>query len=187
MPWNSQGSIRGPQGPQGIQGVQGVPGTKGDTGSQGIQGLTGPAGTLTNTTGQVYRNTTQSIPNGSDTLITFTTNDWKFGGIDLYTYGAVVRKAGIYMVEGVCPWAANGTGRRNLKVLKNSTAVSGAILIAAQNALPWENVVSVAGAVQLAANDTLRLMVAQDSGGALNVAAIGLVRPSISATLLREI
>lgn len=178
MPWNSRGTIIGPQGPQGIQGVQGIQGEKGDTGAQGTPGI------MSNVSAQIRRSTTQSIPNGTDTLLVFSTADWNHGAT-LTTAGITIITPGVYFLEASCPWAANGTGRRNLKILRNSTTVSGAILIQAQNALPWENVVSVAGSANLAQGDILRAMVAQDSGGALNVAAIGSVFPTISATLLR--
>lgn len=170
--------------PEAIKGDTGPKGDTGETGLQGPQGIQGVSGIIGNSSAQARRTTTQTVNFGTDTLITFNQTAWAYGDVTVMSYGLQVSKTGIYQVSAVCPWAAGEAGRRNLKVLRNSTSVSGAVLIQAQPAIAWENVVSVAGAVSLIAGDTLRLMVAHDQGATLNIVPIGAVYCSLSATLV---
>ena len=87
MPWNSTGSIRGPQGPQG---------PKGDTGPKGDKGDTGPAGTTswadltgTRTVPAIWEWTGTSQP----------TSAAQIG--DMYVANNLTTNPGIYKITGV--------------------------------------------------------------------------------------
>ena len=51
--------------------------------------------------------------------------------------GITIRVPGLYLIECEWPWAGNSTGRRAVKVTKNSSVVGGAILSTATNANAW--------------------------------------------------
>lgn len=192
--------VQGPKGDTGATGPQGLQGLKGDTGERGLQGLKGDKGDvgaegvpglhgiLTTVTARARRTTVQAIPNGQDTLVTFQSAEWDTVGNMYSSAGLYCRQSGIYLVEAQFPWDANEVGRRNIKVLRNSTSGTGAVLMDAEPAVAWENIVQCSGHVRLTNGDLLRLMVAQDCGWALNGGkGSGVTQASLSATLLRSL
>lgn len=141
---------------------------------------------------KIVRTSAQNIANATDVTVTWQAAEWDSqpGGAPMFSStGITIRETGLYAVKAIWPWAANGTGRRNLKVTKNSTTTNAAILCDAMNATPWENVCAVADDLYLTAGDVLRMIVAQDCGGNLpggkGASAAANVLGSLSATFLR--
>ncbi|WP_194820533.1 hypothetical protein [Nocardia sp. XZ_19_385] len=136
-----------------------------------FSGATIPPGSGAPPTASAVRTSGMNATNATDTLVTWQAAEWDSapGGQAQYsTAGLTCRVAGLYLIEAVWTWAANGTGRRALKITKNSTASAGSILARAENANSWDNVVMASGVRRLAVNDVVRLLVTQDSGGTLS-------------------
>ncbi|AKJ72263.1 hypothetical protein [Gordonia malaquae] len=153
-----------------------------------------PAATPADTV-RIVRTSAQSISSGNDTTVIWQAAEYdsRPSGLAQWTStGFVCRVAGIYNVTAVWPWAANGTGRRNMKLLLNGTSgTANGIIGDAIPASAWENITSVSDQIALNVGDTLRMVVAQDSGGNLNggkgaSATTGIVG-SLALTWLRAI
>lgn len=178
----------GPAGTAGERGPAGPAGPKGDPGAQGPAGPAGMHGILTTVTARARRTTLQTIPNATDTLVTFNSAEWDTVGNMYSSAGLYCRQSGVYLVEAQFPWSGNEIGRRNIKVLRNSTTGAGAVLMDAEPAVAWENIVQCSGHVRLTSGDLLRVMVAQDCGGSLTGGVgSGSTQASLSATLLRSL
>lgn len=121
---------------------------------------------------RMVRTSAQSIANASDVFVAWQAADFDSrpgGQAQWASSGFTCHRDGIYSLTAVWPWAANGTGRRNMKILLNGSS-TGTNTIAG-DAIPasaWENITSVADTIALHTGDTLRMVVAQDCGGALN-------------------
>ncbi|MBF6483838.1 hypothetical protein IU431_06660 [Nocardia otitidiscaviarum] len=129
-----------------------------------------PPGASPPPTASAIRTAGLSVNNSADTVVSWQAAEWDSqpGGQAQYsTTGLTCRVAGLYLIEAVWTWAGNSNGRRSLKVTKNSTASSGAILADAESANAWDNIGMASGVRRLAVGDVLRLIVAQDSGGTL--------------------
>ncbi|MFJ1460997.1 hypothetical protein [Nocardia sp. N2S4-5] len=178
--WHDLGAVEGPEGPTGPQGPQGptgatgAAGATGPTGPQGPDGPQGPAGTpaLVPSSASAIRTSALNVNNAQDTIVTWQSAEWDYrpdGAAAQYSStGLTCRVAGLYLIEAVWTWAGNDIGRRAVKITKNNTAASGAILASAENANAWDNIVQCSGVRRLAANDVVRLLVTQDSGGVLS-------------------
>lgn len=118
--------------------------------------------------GYINRTSAQSIANGTDTLVTFNNTVWEYGGTVRSGSTFVIPADGFYYVEAVWPWATSSVGRRNIKILLNSSVVGGTIAQSDVPAHAWQNVSRVATLQPFSSGAVLRVMVAQDSGGALN-------------------
>lgn len=135
-----------------------------------LSGLSVPPGAAAPPSVSAVRTSTMNANNATDTLVTWQLAEWDTqpGGQAQYsTAGLTCRVAGLYLIEGLWTWAGNANGRRAMKLTKNSTASSGAILAGAENANAWDNIVRVSGQKRLIAGDIIRMLVTQDSGGVL--------------------
>lgn len=134
---------------------------------------------------RVFHNTTQSIPNLTDTALVF--NSERFdtvGGVastqhdtTTNTSRLTCRYAGKYLVTGHLEWSGTGTtGTRRIKVRLNGTTIIavGTPGDATADANTGSNVTTI---YDLAVNDYVELIVLQSSGSALNVVSTGNYSP----------
>lgn len=140
----------------------------------------------------VIRTTTLSCATGTDVQMVFTAAAWDTElaagrpAMKDGTAGLIIRAGGIYSVEASAFFAANGTGRRNVRIMKNGTTSAQTVAVSAMNAVSWENVPTVTAQLKLSIGDTLRMAVAQDSGAALTVGpGVGTTSTRLTATFLR--
>lgn len=158
----------GPEGPQGPAGP-GVPagGNVGDVLVKSSGADFDTAWTANAVSATVYRTSAQTIPNATDTLVSFQQFKWTTGPITTAIEGIKVDQPGLYFIEAVWPWPTSMVGLRNIKVLKNSTTSAGTIAGSDYLSVNWDNTSRVTTVAQLDADDVLRVMVAQDSGGSM--------------------
>lgn len=119
---------------------------------------------------RLRHSTTQSIPNTTLTAINFDTEDADTdGGHSTVTnnFSYVAQTAGVYLVDVVSAWVANGTGKRHLEILANNTTIHGASSFPVGFSTAHNGHVSFA--VPMSVGDDVRARVYQDSGGALNI------------------
>lgn len=135
----------------------------------------------------VYRPTTQSIPTGTATLVSWTSDydSTPPALAQVSASGLTCRQAGLYQVTGFWPWAASATNRRACLILLNGTVAANAIVGDAFTASAWDNTHNLTHTLRLADGDQLRMLVTQDSGGALNGGVLGNFRGRMSMTWLR--
>lgn len=149
---------------------------------------------------RMVRTSTQLIANASDVIVTWQSASAGAGGWDsrpagnpqFSAAGFTCRRAGIYALSACWPWAANGNGRRNMKILKNGTsATNNSIAGDATPATSWENILRVDDQIALDAGDVLRMAVAQDSGASLaggkGASSSPNIVASMSLTWLRDL
>ncbi|HWR66064.1 MAG TPA: hypothetical protein VN364_08090 [Bellilinea sp.] len=118
-------------------------------------------------TAQIKRTTNQNIPNGTDTVVTFTTEVIDTNGmVDLGTYNTriTVPASGIYLVFGQANFASYA-GTKHVKIKKNGGSTEDRTEIYPSNGVALNSI----GLYQCIANDYFELMVHQGSGGDLNV------------------
>jgi len=136
--------------------------------------LYGVAQGVTFSGGKVSRTTNQSIPDSTDTAVTFTTEEFDFGGWwssgTLATVPSGAIPAGfttiIVMVVASLRFVSNGTGTRQISVMLNGTTAEAMNLSALSGEM---TTVYVTTFVEAAAGDTLGINAWQSSGGALNL------------------
>ena len=126
---------------------------------------------------RVYNSTVLSIPNNTDTVLTFNSERWDTDNIHSTvsnTSRLTVQTAGKYYIYGHINWANNPTGRRYVYLLVNSITVLGT-----QTAPTVANNMNqnINTHYSLNAGDYVELLVNQDSGGTLNVNPIGSYSP----------
>lgn len=126
---------------------------------------------------RLERGTTQSIPNATDTLITWPTEVFDTDGMYTATSDTItVVTAGIYQVNATVEFVPNATGIRVLSLLKNPSSATDATSRIAGTTLQATSsagancVISCSTIVSLVATNTIKVHVFQTSGGALNVA-----------------
>jgi len=113
----------------------------------------------------------QSIPNNTNTALTWDTEDWDtVGGHSTVTntsrYTCQSGYAGYYLVHAAVAWASNATGVRDIWVMKNGVDVPGSMItVQAPPAGVWSQISETT--VQLAVGDYIEAIVLQTSGGAL--------------------
>lgn len=122
----------------------------------------------------LVQGTVQSVPNSTDTAITFTSavsdnwSGWTSGSSTRYT----IKVAGVYAVSGAVCWAGNATGRRyNYLRINGTTAIPGS---AGDLASPATNNITVVSPLiihSFAVGDYIELIANQTSGAALNTNA----------------
>lgn len=119
---------------------------------------------------RVFNNANISIPNSSDTALTFNSERWDDNTIhDTSTNPGRLTATieGRYQICGGVTWAANATGNRNLSIrLNGSTTIA---LEAEKSLSAGKSHYTICTTTQLAAAGYAELMAFQDSGGALNV------------------
>ncbi|MCQ4120401.1 hypothetical protein [Rhodococcus tibetensis] len=142
---------------------------------------------------QGYRQTTQSIPNATDTYVSWTHIDWDTETSAgrpamLGATGITIRRTGVYAITASLPWAFGANGTRILRVQRNR---SGALLELRRNEIPPTGLAAcndVAFQALLQVNDLIRVIAFQNNGAALNVLGSTTVpgdRAAFSATLIR--
>lgn len=114
---------------------------------------------------------TQSIPNSTDTAVTFDTEYFDVGGYhDNSTNNSRITipsgKDGYFLFLGQINYASNGTGGRYAYIVVNGTYIQQAVFSASSQSYTIANISTV---LSLVAGDYVQLITVQNSGGALNV------------------
>jgi hypothetical protein len=131
---------------------------------------------------RVFRNTTQSIANGTATAVQFNAERFDTAGGAASTMHDTVtnntrltcRYAGKYMITGHIEWAGSPNTGTMLFLLNATTTI-------AQIQVPGDfRIMSLCTIYDLAVNDFVELQVAQSSGGALNVASTSARSPEFA-------
>lgn len=124
--------------------------------------------------GKAYRSTAQDIPDTTWTSLSFSALeiDSKPGGLTAHwVVGTPTRVfcrwTGIYYIQASCLWAADGTGIRFIRLLKNGAE----IIRSTENNLTatWLPMSNAATILSLAAGDYIEAQVYQSSGASLQV------------------
>lgn len=140
-------------------------------GEQGIPGI--PADSIA---ARVFNSVNQSIPNNTDTVLNFDSENFDTDGIHSSANNSRITCtiAGIYKVDGQVNLAAHTGGRKILRIRKNGSEViatarekldDGEVLTSEESRL------SITTMVQLISGDYLELIINQNSGGAVNAVA----------------
>ncbi len=121
------------------------------------------------------RTTNLSIPNGTNTDVTFPTEDYDVGDMhdevtDTDRITIPSGGDGIYLSATGCGFAANSTGQRSLSLTVNGALLNNAdkMFVDASNN---KTKLQVSSCLQLVAGDIVRAMVKQTSGDSLNLEA----------------
>ena len=132
--------VQGATGPQGLTGAQGFQGVQGSTGPQGNQGVQGAAAGVnpSNYIAQATLANTQTIPTGTDTVVSFGSADFDpQGWINTGNYRITPNVAGYYEVtSSVDMGSLNYVGQTNLQLRKNGNSITITQQPAANNAGP---------------------------------------------------
>ncbi len=120
----------------------------------------------------VYQTATSSTTNGSNTVITFDTEQYDtdtMHSTSVNTGRITATTTGLYMVFGQVCMASNATGTRTLSVVKNgATTVANSRL---QSVIATNAYIDVECEVQMTGGDYVELNMLQTSGGALSTVA----------------
>ena len=128
---------------------------------------------------RVYHNTTQSISDVTVTALSFNSERDDTDTIhdtSSNTSRLTCKTAGIYLVKGLCGFAANATGLRAGFIRLNGSTDLDALSIPSVGA-SLNTRVSVSTVYRLAVNDYVEFTVYQNSGGALNTEQAGNYSP----------
>jgi hypothetical protein len=128
---------------------------------------------------RVRRATTQSIPNSSDSFVTWTiedidTNNMFSGSVGSPSDTITIQTTGAYMCSMSVMFATNGTGGRGIGIMKNPSSAADAVSIftyAQANpaaSTPFYTL-SCSGIASFTAGQTVKAYVTQNSGAALNI------------------
>lgn len=119
---------------------------------------------------RVRRSSTQSIPNNTATAISFTTEVHDTGD-DNWSVGSPTRltaqKTGSYITTGNLRWANNTSGRRQLQIRLNGSAIIGRIELGPNSVGNAD--MHITAIYELSSSDYVELLAFQNSGAALNV------------------
>jgi len=136
--------------------------------------------TLDNVVGcGLYKNTTQSLTTATSTAITFGASDVE--DFDTHSFHSTTTNTsritipnslgGVYQISAGARFDANATGVRYISVFLNGLAI--ALSMAPNNGTISGSGCSIYTAVKLIPGDYIELNAYQNSGGALNVGAVG--------------
>lgn len=120
---------------------------------------------------RVNKQANQSIPDSTDTALTFSNEEFDVGGFaDLATNNTRLTVpsglAGKYLISGYFAWASNTTGTRRAKLRVNGTTFVAQNQIGTAGGFEFMNISAV---VSLAAADYVEIIVFQNSGAALDI------------------
>ncbi len=118
----------------------------------------------------IYNTAYQSIPNNTDTIITYNSENFdtdSFHSTVTNTSRITVPLAGKYLLTVSIGFAANGTGYRFATIKKNGTAFAPLDIRTSPSAV-YDVQLNNSVTVNAAANDYFELQVFQNSGGNLN-------------------
>jgi hypothetical protein len=131
---------------------------------------------------RVYNSAAQSIPNSTQTNLSFNTERYNNGGMHSTISNnsrITAQKAGVYVITGNVEFASNATGMRVVGVILNGATPMAEVRIPAVNGNT--TILSVSTLLHMAINDYVELFVYQDSGGALNVTLLADISPEFAA------
>lgn len=122
--------------------------------------------------GQISRTGSVSVPNATPTNLTFDTEDFdndNMANLGVNNQILTVNTAGVYLVIGRVEWASNGTGERQVTLVKSTgTATIGSFREpGATGSTTRQESIMLA---YMPVGTQVRLQVLQTSGGALNAA-----------------
>jgi len=177
-----------------LQGKRAAPVTL--TGTLTVSGavsLTGPSVAITNLVRQAARVThgsNQEVPNSTDTYVLLNSEDAALGCFDndtIHDTGSNISRltcktAGTYLIQGNIHWSANAVGTRYLAIERGRTVVLAAVKQSACSAGNDRQCVSTI--YTLAIGQYVELMARQDSGGSLDIIALGNASPVFSMVRL---
>lgn len=131
---------------------------------------------------RVFNNANLSINNGVATTLTFNSERYDNGGLhstSANTSRLLVPITGLYMIGACVQFAVNATGYRYVDLLVTFAAGGTATIVSDRRAgtAVIETTIPVETEYELAAGDYVEVVVAQSSGGALNVLAVASYSP----------
>jgi hypothetical protein len=135
-----------------------------------LTGTVGPAQFGTLPAVRVTNSTSESIPNSSNTVLTFDTNEYDNAGMhstSTNTSRLTAPVSGVYEVVGDVAWAEKSTGGRTLAILKNGSTNVGDSSVSVNSGV-YGTEEEVTTQVRLSAGDYVVLSGFQNSGGPLN-------------------
>lgn len=135
---------------------------------------------------RAYRTANQSIPDATDTAISFTAsrynNDRMWNSATNPTRFTCITP-GLYTFKGNIEWAVSAIGIRSFWIRLNGTTDIGDVRITSPNGTSVDRH-TVAADYEMVAGDYVEFMVRQNTGGALNVAVNANYSPECSAVRL---
>jgi hypothetical protein len=146
----------------------------GSVGTKGFRTSAGAAGILT----IAHKSSAIAVANGTDVQLTLDTEDFDGDGL-LASNAWTCPATATYRVTVNGWWTQNNTGRRLIRVNRNSTTVTGGFVA---NVLAQDSNTPVAGEetghtgvfiMNLTAGDVMRVWLWQNSGGSLNFGGPG--------------
>ncbi|MFI5267816.1 MAG: hypothetical protein ACHQ7M_10610, partial [Chloroflexota bacterium] len=139
---------------------------------------------------RVYRTSAQSIPNNSQTVLSFTTarHDTMSAINPMWTVGdpthVMVRTPGIYIVTALVEFAANGTGERTVAIFDTASnqffAIDERVAVSGDST----DITCSSGPFYVPAASSFQVYVFQNSGGALNVDASPAYTPELAVAMI---
>lgn len=209
-PQGTPGGATGPSGPAGVTGPTGASGPAGPSGATGPAGVTGPTGALgatgpqgptgagaTGATGPqgptgsignylkgagVYRVTNQSVPDSTETPITWSNSD--FDDLAFWTLifpaALTIPASGVSraQISAAIEWENNSTGTRRILIKKNG----GDFMAFSSPAGGASQTIFTSPVFTVSAADVFYLAAYQTSGGALEIVS---ARSSASITVIK--
>jgi hypothetical protein len=121
---------------------------------------------------RIYQTVTQSIPSTVYTTINLDT--LSFGNFGIWNSGVANRLTvpvgydGIWLIEGQVAFAANATGQRRVRLLKNGATSIGEQRMPPITIAASATMVTLASVLKLVAGDYLQIEGYQDTGAGLN-------------------
>jgi hypothetical protein len=135
---------------------------------------------------QLRQTGAQSFTTGAFAAVTFDAEDWdNYGGHSTVTNTSryTCKVPGLYVVSGKLSWAANATGRRASKVMKNGADISGnQMAIIATSTNDVEHPVATIQ-VRLVIDDYVEIYGYQESGGNLSTFVAGVAQHPLMSIL----
>jgi len=132
----------------------------------------------------VYNSAYISIPNNTDTILTFNTENFdtnSYHDTSTNTSRLTVPTTGKYLITANAGFAANATGYRFAKIVKNgATTVSNINTMASPNGT-YDTHINNSVVVSATAADYFEIIVFQNSGGALNGGAVSVLPVTITS------
>ncbi len=148
-------------------------GTLTDDGSGQVTITTGGGGSVPTERASVINTSVQSIPNSSATALNFTSEEYdtdNFHDNATNNTRLTAPADGTYVLNGCVGFAANSTGYRHLRFLKNGSTI--VTLNQQPNSATANHFMSITDTLRLSSGDYIELIAVQDSGGSLNTVII---------------
>lgn len=128
---------------------------------------------------RVYRTSNQTISNGTWTAISFDAERFDIGNMHTSSNPTtlIAPRGGIYVISGTVNWAQNNNGNRYLGIRLNGNTW---LDIIGFPPLSTSHDMTITTIYQLSAGDYVELCVYQNSGGNLDIRALGNYSPEFS-------